>query len=93
MHQAREVDILYGFDQKKEKHFLWFLNTMISTEKDKSYTSDAQNQMLALGRKSAASEILALVTHKVGWYCLSCGNLDPEEVTYDERCSICNNLL
>ena len=27
------------------------------------------------------------------WYCLNCGFLDAEEVTYDECCSLCENKL
>jgi len=27
------------------------------------------------------------------WYCLNCGSLDAEEVTYDECCSLCENKL
>lgn len=44
---------------------------------------------------SVVSEILNLVgnNNTGGWYCVNCGFLHPEQVTFEERCNICGSLL
>jgi len=106
MNQGREIDIRRGFDSSKESHLIWRLRTFISDNKKKSLL-DLQNKSEFLaGQVGFAEELLnridntktyrtplpadKIVTY---WYCINCGALDAEEVTYNECCTLCGNHL
>lgn len=93
MNQVTELEMLKGFDPAKEKHLLWHLKRHIEHETTLSETDRIKEQLMHLGRKTAFEDILAVLEHKLGWYCPICGSLDPENVTNDEQCSICGYVL
>jgi len=33
------------------------------------------------------------ILETIYWYCARCGSLDPEEVTFEEKCSLCGGDL
>jgi len=102
MHQAIEIDMLYGFSRSEGPHLVWMLERIISLQRKKSQTCSLSDKFLALGKKDLAEGLLIMLTHKTTssgkgyarqWYCPRCGYLNPEEVSFTEKCTICGYSL
>jgi len=106
MHQGREIAIVRGFVREKEPHLVWSLKTSMADLdikikkllKKRDPFSKREAELIIVEYKTI-ERILNGIDYRLhhlprqGWYCARCGDLEPGEVTNDERCSICGGTL
>jgi rubrerythrin len=106
MHQSREIALRQGFDPSKDRHLIWMLRKFVSDNKRQSLIDLQHKSEFLAGHVSFAENLLNQLENtrtfttplpnnitSTLWYCLNCGDLDPEEVTNDEHCALCGNKL
>jgi hypothetical protein len=82
---------------KLKKHKQGFVNAKYEGNyaKDGTITTNMMNANNALnealGRLNVYTELKTMIEH--GWYCMNCGYLNDNEVTFDEKCMKCGNTL
>ena len=106
MNQMREIDAKQGFNSHKKRHIVWMLEKFVLDNNKKALLDLQHKSEYLAGHVSFAMDLYnklnnpqtfrtPLPADKIvsSWYCLRCGDLDANEVTSDERCSLCGESL